>query len=203
MRTILKIAFIVIAVYWLNPMNTDSNPHQQTLSQFVSLNSTDEYVLAKFQTLENIHHLFVKHIPYTDIPYGKIDANLSVMVHYRYHIKLSELSYSLNDDTLVFTLPRLYLMTPVAHDTSTLSRKCHSVLLASCKNTLNTLMTEVSSVLADRGKDHKHNVYDVAAKALADRFDAFMKLNEKPVFYRAIVVVFEDENTPSQRVFRY
>ncbi len=203
MRIFLTLTLMMSLLYGLYTLNPKPSAHTLHLTQFVSLSPSDDCAVAKLQTLENIHHVFVKHIPHTDIPYGKIDAQLSVMAHYTYAIKLSELRFDMKDDVLVFKVPRLYLMTPVAHDSATLNRTCHSVLLASCKNTLNTLMTEVSSVLADRGQAQIPIVYDSASKALADHFDTFMKLNHKPPFYRAIEVIFEDEVTPSRRVFMH
>ena len=197
----MKVIIILLMVYAISLFQP--HPHSNLLSQFVSLNGTDEYVISELKSRENIHRVFVKSIPYTDFPYGKIEADISLMADFKYYIKLAELKYVVENGSLVFTVPKLYLSTPVAFDSSTLRRTCDSQWLVSCKDTLNTLMTEVSSHLEKQGELEMTAVYDKSAKALADAFDGFVRNTGETVFYDSIQVVFTDEPGTTRRMFTH
>ncbi len=64
-------------------------------------------------------------------------------------------------------------------------------------------MRGVTSKLEAKGDLAMANVYEKAAKALADNFDSFAKLNNKDVFYKNIAVVFANEPSQSRRMFNY
>ena len=173
------------------------------VSQFIALKGGDEYVIAELVTTEHFHRESGKHLKYLDIPIQHSDLDVSLRAHFKYHIKLSELEYSMVDDTLVFTVPKLYLSTPVAFESSTFKPDCRASLFSNCEKVSSKLMSELSGDLEAKGLSELPVVYEKAAKALADNFDDFVRNNENIVFHRNIAVVFTDEASPSQRLFSY
>ena len=173
------------------------------ISQFIALKGGDEYVIAELVTTEHFHRESGKHLKYFDIPIQHADLDVSFRAHFKYYIKLSELEYSMADDTLVFTVPKLYLSTPVAFETSTFKPDCRASLFSNCEKVSEKLMAALSGDLKEKGLSELPVVYEKAAKALADNFDDFVRNNENIVFHRNIAVVFSDEASPSQRLFSY
>jgi hypothetical protein len=173
------------------------------VSQFIALKGGDEYVIAELVTTEHFHRESGKHLKYLDIPIQHSDLDVSLQAHFKYHIKLNELEYSMADDTLVFTVPKLYLSTPVAFESSTFKPDCRASLFSNCAKISEKLMAELSGDLEAKGLSELPVVYEKAAKALADNFDDFVRNNENIVFHRNIAVVFSDEAGPSQRLFSY
>ena len=173
------------------------------VSQFIALKGGDEYVIAELVTTEHLHRESGKHLKYLDISILHADLAVSLQAHFKYYIKLSELEYSMTDDTLVFTVPKLYLSTPVAFESSTFKPDCQASLFSNCKKISSKMISELSKDLEEKGLSELPVVYEKAAKALADNFDAFVRNNEIIVFHRNIAVVFSDEAGPSQRLFSY
>ena len=173
------------------------------VSQFIALKGGDEYVIAERVTTEHLHRESGKHLKYLDIPIQHADLDVSLQAHFKYYIKLSELEYSMADDTLVFNVPKLYLSSPVAFESSTFKPDCQASLFSNCKKISSKMMSELSKDLEEKGLSELPVVYEKAAKALADNFDDFVKNNENIVFHRNIAVVFSDEAGPSQRLFSY
>jgi hypothetical protein len=173
------------------------------VSQFIALKGGDEYVIAELVTTEHLHRESGKHLKFLDIPIQHADLAVSLQVHFKYYIKLSELEYSMTDDTLVFTVPKLYLSTPVAFESSTFKPDCQASLFSNCKKIGSKMMSELSKDLEEKGLSELPVVYEKVAKALADNFDDFVRNNENIVFHRNIAVVFSDEAGPSQRLFSY
>ena len=173
------------------------------VSQFIALKGGDEYVIAEMVTTEHLHRESGKHLKYLDIPIQHADLAVSMQVHFKYYIKLSELEYSMADDTLVFTVPKLYLSTPVGFESSTFKPDCQASFFSNCKKISVKMMSELSKDLEEKGLSELPVVYEKAAKALADNFDDFVRNNENVVFHRNIAVVFSDEAGPSQRLFSY
>ena len=173
------------------------------VSQFIALKGGDEYVIAELVTTEHLHRESGKHLKYLDIPIQHADLDVSLQAHFKYHIKLSELEYSMADDTLVFNVPKLYLSTPVAFESSTFKPDCQASLFSNCKKISSKMISELSKDLEEKGLLELPVVYEKAANALADNFDDFVKNNENIVFHRNIAVVFSDEAGPSQRLFSY
>ena len=173
------------------------------VSQFIALKGNDEYVIAERVTTEHFHRESGKHLKFLDIPIQHADLDVSFLAHFKYYIKLSELQYSMVDDTLVFTVPKLYLSTPVAVESSTFKPDCQASLFANCEKISSKLMSELSKDLEEKGQLEKLIVYEKASEALADNFDDFVRNNQNIVFHRNITVVFSDEAGPHRRQFSY
>ena len=187
----IKISFIEAREYTTN------------FSQFVSLRGVDEYVVNELRTNENFHRESEK-ILWHDIPIGRAVADISLIASFKYFVKLRELKYEIEGDTLVVNVPSIYLSTPVAYDSATVKNNCNaSTPFVDCKPTINILMSEVTGKLAEQGKAQMALVFDKAAKALADNLDMLAKNNEKVIFYKNIAVVFANEAGQSQRMFNY
>ena len=173
------------------------------VSQFIALKGNDEYVIAERVTTEHFHRESGKHLKFLDIPLQRATLDVSFLAHFKYYIKLSELQYSMVDDTLVFTVPKLYLSTPVAFESSTFKPDCQASLFANCEKISSKLMSELSKDLEEKGQLEKLIVYEKASEALADNFDDFVRNNQNIVFHRNITVVFSDEADPHRRLFSY
>ena len=130
------IAFILASslAYLIYDFSLFENRELDThVSQFIALKGGDEYVIAELVTTEHLHRESGKHLKYLDIPIQHADLDVSLRAHFKYHIKLSELEYSMADDTLVFTVPKLYLSTPVAFESSTFKPDCRASLFSNCE----------------------------------------------------------------------
>jgi hypothetical protein len=173
-----------------------------TVSQFLDLSGADEYIIAQLITQESFTKEKYKYL--FDLPIGDTAASIYLVAHYKYHIKLSELKYSVMGGDLVFHVPQLYLSTPVSFEFSTVNELCSASLLGiDCAEMLKQLKNEVSNELAKKGRLQVGSVYDKAAKALADNFNNFNNSNRYAVDYKNIVVVFDKEASHSQRQFSY
>ena len=115
---------------------------------------------------------------------------------------MGELKYTIEDDTLIFNVPKLYLSTPVAYDSSTIQRKCDTGGFAICKGTQDGLLTGVTEKLEVKGNLALASMYDKSAKTLADNFNSFAKKNNY-VVYNYIAVVFANEPGQSRHIFNY
>jgi hypothetical protein len=181
----------------------ETREYTTNFSQFVSLKSLDEYVVAELRTNESFHRESEK-ILWQGIPLGRAVADISLIASFKYFVKLRELKYEMQGDTLVVNAPSLYVSTPVPYDSATVKNNCNaSTPLVDCKPTINILMSEVTGKLAEKGKAQMALVFDKAAKALADNLDVLAKNNEKVIFYKNIAVVFANEVGQSQRMFNY
>jgi hypothetical protein len=173
-----------------------------TVSQFLDLSGADEYIIAQLVTHENFTKEKYKYL--FDLPIGDTSASISLVAHYKYFIKLSELKYSVMGGDLVFHVPHLYLSTPVSFEFSTVNELCSASLLGvDCAEMLKQLKNEVSNELAKKGLLQVGSVYDKAAKALADNFNNFNNSNRYSVDYKNIAVVFDKEASHSERQFSY
>ena len=137
------------------------------------------------------------------ISVGRAIADVLLVASFKYYVKLGELKYAIENDTLVFTVPQLYLSKPVAYDTATEKRSCNSSPLINCQPTLDNLLLEITGKLEEKGNLAMTNMYEKSAKTLADNFDSFVKQNNKEVFYKNIAVIFANEPSQSRRMFNY
>ena len=196
--TALIFASIIIYFIWQNKSNTDS--YSSSFSQFISLKGADEYVISELKNGEKFKDHWARKIPGTGISYASADAEITLVASYKYYIKLGELKYANEDETLVFNVPSLYLSTPVAFDSSTLDPSCDADLLGSCKGTLKNLNKEVSGKLEEKGNSYMGLVYETSAKALAKSFDSIARQSNE-VAYNNIAVVFANEPGQPRHIF--
>lgn len=200
-KALIFAAIIIYLIYLFNTFNViETERYNSSFSQFISLKGTDEFVISVLDTTEINETDWVKKI--LGIPFASVDAEIKLVASYKYYIKLSELKYSIEDDTIVFNVPSLYLSTPVAFDSSTLQRKCDSDGFATCKGSLNNLTKEITGKLEVKGNAHMSTMYDKSAKTLADNFNSFAKQNND-VDYNNIAVVFANEPSQSRHIFNY
>ncbi len=141
---------------------------------------------------------------FKDFPFGDTTTSIKLTAHYQYYLKLSELSYELKGDTLVFKSPRLYASLPVAFDMDTITEDCQAHFLApNCKESLQHLKSEISQQMPRLAKLRAAMMYDKATKSLADIFYNFLTYNSYPIGFSKISVVIGKENSKSSRVYAY
>jgi hypothetical protein len=197
-------SIIIYAIYqYKNFHFIETYKYSSSFSQFISLKGTDEYVISELKTAEKFDDHWVKKIHNTGIVVARVDAEISMVASFKYYVKLGELKYAIENDTLVFNVPNLYLSKPVAYDSSTVQRKCDADGLATCKDTLDKLIAGTTEKLEVKGNLAMTNMYEKSAKALADNFNSFAKNNNKEVFYKNIAVIFANEPSQSRRMFNY
>jgi hypothetical protein len=167
-----------------------------SFSEFVSLEVADEYIVAKLST----HETFEKE---NATFFGHAAFNVSLLATYKYYIKLGEIQYAVEGDTLVLEVPSLYLSTPVAFESSFLKSKCDKTLFGNCNEPEKSLMLKLSNELETKGKSRISTIYEKAAKSLADNFYQFAARNEKGVLFKNIAVTFANEGSRSRRMFNY
>ncbi|OAI20075.1 hypothetical protein A1359_03430 [Methylomonas lenta] len=188
--------------FYLQVRLIDNKEVNTAVSQFLDLRGADEYIIAQLVSHESFTKEKYKYL--LDLPIGDTSVSISLVAHYKYYIKLSELEYSVIGDNLVFHVPQLYLSTPVSFEFSTVNELCTTTLLGiNCTEMLKQLKNEVSTELANKGKLKMSAVYDKAAKALADNFNNFNNSNKYSANYKNIVIVFDKEISQSQRQFNY
>jgi len=202
------VAIIASTAYKINTFRLiETSQYLSNVSQLISLQGVDEYVIAELQTNEDFHKGLTKRVKIPglfSISAAKLGADVSAVATYKYYVKLSEVKYGIEGDTLVLNVPALYLSVPVAFDSATLKTSCSSTsMFVKCKPLVNDLISDITGVLETKGKLNLSNVFEKAAKALADNFDSFAKNNEKDVFYKNIAVVFTNESATSRRLFNY
>jgi hypothetical protein len=172
-------------------------------SQFVSLKGSDKWIVAELTTTEQVHRANGKRLKYLDILVQSANLNEAFQANFNYYLKVSELEFSLVGDTVIFTVPDLYLVTPVAFDTATFNPVCHASLFSNCNKINAQLMSELSEELAAKGMEKMPSIYDAAAKSLADNFYHFVKDGKTGFKYKTIAVGFKKEGGPSRRLFSY
>ena len=208
LKAVTSLIFASIIIYCIYQVKNihllETHKYSLSFSQFISLKGTDELVISELKTAEKFDEHWVEKIPHTEMVVARVDAEISMVASFKYYVKLGELKYTIENDTLVFNVPNLYLSKPVAYDSSTVQRKCDSDGLASCKGSLDRLLSGVTGNLEEKGNSEIANVYEKSAKALADNFDSFAKHN-KEVFYKNIAVIFANEpgQSKSRRMFNY
>ncbi|MFI3189524.1 hypothetical protein BCS42_03530 [Crenothrix sp. D3] len=200
------IILITIGLSWLFFTDKLSLIRQETIekdfSQIVNIDGKDEYVVAELTTNEDF--TTQKYTYVGGLPVGDTTVNLSLVAHYKYYLKFAELTLNVENETVFFHVPKLYLSTPVAFDFSTVQENSSEFLFgADGTELLNQLKNEVSGKLIAKGKLQIGVAYDKAAKALADNFNAHFQKNGHGRYYKNIVVVFSSEHSQSQRQFNY
>lgn len=139
-----------------------------------------------------------------DLPVGDTDVNLSLVAHYKYYIKLAELRHNIKNGIVYIHAPNLNLSTPVAFEFSTVQESQNESLFGpDGKKLIEQLKKDVSEKLINKGRLYIGAVYDKAAKALADNFNAYFIANGNGRYFKSIVVIFSNEKSQSERQFNY
>ena len=113
--------FILVGLGWLFFIGKPSLINQEEINtgfgQFITLQAEDEYVIARLVTNEEF--ITEKYNYVMGYPVGDTNAKLSLVAHYKYYIKLAELTHNIENGTVFIHVPKLYLSTPVAFEFST------------------------------------------------------------------------------------
>jgi len=175
---------------------------QKNISKFIQIRGVDELVVTEIKNNENFSNssCTAGRVWLTNWCMGRGNVNVSFDAHYKYHVKLGELKYTVEDDTLVFRVPDLYLSKPVGYDN--LATDCNTSGLGSCGEVYGSLLPNISGYLDGKGMLGLQNARENAAKSLADNFFEFAK-NNNALFFKKIAVVFVNENAKSSRDFNY
>ena len=169
---------------------------QESFSQFIAQYGTDEYVVASQKTNETF-------VATTEFGLFDIDAEISLVAYYKFHIKMAELKYHVENGVVFVEIPRLYLSTPVAFNFDTVHEKCNGLLGLKCEKLLQQLKQNVSSDLVGKGLHQIPSLYNIAAKSLADNLNNYFAANGHNYYYKSIVISFIAEGSKSQRQFNY
>jgi hypothetical protein len=175
---------------------------EKNVSKFIQIKGVDELVVTEIQNNENFSDSSCTggRVWFTNWCMGRGNVNVSFDAHYKYHVKLGELKYTLEDDTLVFKVPDLYLSKPVGYDK--LATNCDTTGIGSCSPVYEYLLPNVAGYLENKGILGLQNARENAAKSLADNFFEFAK-NNNNLFFKKISVIFVNENGKSSRDFNY
>jgi hypothetical protein len=200
--------FILLVIFtaWLFYIGKLSliNTHEisNSFSQFVELKEVDEYVVA--QLVNNEDFEIEKYNDVMGFPVGDTNVKLSLVAHYKYFVKLAELTHHIDNGTVFIHVPKLYLSLPVAFEFSTVRESWSKFLFGpDGKELLDQLKKEVSGKLILKGRSQVGVVYDKAAKALADNFNNYFNANGYRSHYKNIEVTFSSERSQSHRQFSY
>lgn len=197
-KLIILVALLILA--WLIfteklPLNTGEIV-KESVSQFVTQYGRDEYVIASRQTNEKFS------ITQFGI-FKDTDADISLVAHYKFYIKLAELKYHVENGVVFVEIPRLYLSTPVAFNFDTVREECNGLFGLECKGLFEQLKQDISSDLVSKGLHQIPTMYDTAAKSLADNLNNYFTANGQHYYYKSIVVNFIAEGSKSHRQFNY
>ncbi len=100
---------------------------EKNYSQLHNMREKDEYVVAEAENQETFNLSEYAYI-LGDIPIGASEVEQSLMAHYKYFIKLSELVLQLEGRTLIIEIPKLHLSKPVAFNTKTFVKRGETYL---------------------------------------------------------------------------
>ncbi|AEF99660.1 DUF4230 domain-containing protein [Methylomonas methanica] len=199
----LLVFIVVIAVSLWVYLNSKQTQAIQGAIHGLGLQEKQALIVAELTTTEVFSKTEYNYL-FKDFPFGDTTTSIKLTAHYQYYLKLSELSYELKGDTLVFKSPRLYPLLPVAFDIDTIAEDCQAHFLApDCKESLQHLKSEISQQMPQLAKLRISMVYDKAAKSLADIFYNFLTYKSYPIGFSKIRVVIGEENSKSSRVYAY
>lgn len=176
---------------------------QSTFTQLHYIAKSDEYVIVEENNSVTLG-LEATRMLMERWPIGEGQAELVISATFKYFVKLSELQYQLEDRTLLIQVPKLYLSTPVAFDTSSIRNTSSSSWLGPSSEVMrDNLMTKVSDNLRLQGKMQIDNVRDKAAESLAENLNSFFTNNNASGYYDQIKVVFGDDRQQLVRLFEF
>ena len=162
---------------------------EKNITKFIQIKGMDELVITEITGNENYSDsACTKYISTFGIGcVGRGSVNVVFDAHYKYYVKLDELKYTIEDDTLIFKVPDLYLSKPVGYDNQ--SVRCDTTIFGSCGEPYGELLPKIPKYLEEKGKLGLQNAYENAAKSLADNFFEFAK-NNNALFFKKISVIF-------------
>jgi hypothetical protein len=215
LNTIIKLLLVAVAVSYLSgqpipdwlkslvggPTVISTHEATEIISKFIAINGSDEYVIATVDQGETIQRERHKEIFGKKVPGTKTIVNLNLKAAYKYYVKLSELSYTINGNEVLFNVPHLYLSKPVGFDSITYG--CNNAILGNCNKVYSQLMGQLPSDLEKIGESKFSTTYQTAAQALADNFHEFVVNNDKGLAVKTISVKFSSEDTNNNHVFHY
>lgn len=199
---LLVVIVLTILFFYFRSTFLKTDEVSKSFSQFVEIQGEDKYVLAKLVSHEKFaSENFSTVMGY---PVGETTVELSLVANYNYYVKFAEITHHIEDGKVVITIPKLYLLTPVAFEFSTVKEEIRTFLFGTNgKEILDKLKREASDKLIIKGQSQMAVIYDKAAKALADNFNNHFIKNGFGVYYKSIVVKFSSEKSQSERQFNY
>lgn len=195
--TLLIVVGILGWLLFTGKLSWTDSPLTGIISTFVKINGADKYVIAELKTNETFLATELS------VFFKDKNANISLGAHYNYYIKLTELTYRIEDGIVYVDAPRLYLLTPVAFNFDSVRETCDGLLGLGCEEMFVRLKQDMSTDLINKGRLHMNSVYDKAAKSLADNLNGHFIKNGYGRYYKSIVVSFATEGSQSQRQFNY
>ena len=195
------IALIAVAVYLLYlPEFFSKEVFEESYSSFVSNEAVSELVLVKIINTE----IFEKH-EYLRIfekyPVGDTKVVVSVVATYFFLVKPDEIDFILEDETLIVHARGLYLQTPVALDSQSVSVSGEENWFGKDKEKLaGEIQREISNRLNLRGWLHRPVARKQAYEALAKSVhDVFENLGLSGYYKEIVVTIADDEQSGYQK----
>jgi hypothetical protein len=198
------IALVVVAVYLVYlPKIFSKDVFEDGYSSFVSNEAVSELVLVKLTNTE----IFQKH-EYLRIfekyPVGDTKVVVSVVATYFFSVKPDEIDFMLEDETLFVHTRGLYLQTPVAFDSHSVSVSGEENWFGKDKEKLaSELQRGISNELMVRGLLHlplaKKQAYEALAKSVHDVFENLGVSG----YYEEITVTFANDEQPEYQKFSF
>ncbi len=198
------IAVVAVALYLLYlPRFFSKEVFEESYSSFVSNEAVSELVLVKLINTE----IFEKH-EYLRIfekyPVGDTKVVVSVVATYFFLVKPDEIDFILENETLFVHARGLYLQTPVAFDSQSVSVSGEENWFGKDKEKLaSEIQREISDKLNLRGWLHRPLARKQAYEALAKSVhDVFENLGISG-YYKEIVVTIADDEQPGHQKFSF
>ena len=196
----LAVGFFLVNISNLKFINSEE--FNSSISSFISIEGSDEYVIATLKSTETFEMREFKNL--FGWPFGDTHASISVEANYKYFVPLSGIVHRLVDDTLYIEAPDLQVSLPVAFDIRSLSERAERRWFGPRKDVLvRKLRLKMSKQLRLKGNLHKSSVYDAGAEAIAENFNKYLEKNGLSGTYSQIVVSFNGVDSEVKRVFEY
>jgi hypothetical protein len=198
------IALAAVAVYLLYlPKIFSKDVFEDSYSSFVSNEAVSELVLVKLTNTE----IFKRHEYLTifeKYPVGDTKVVVSVVATYFFLVKPDEIDFMLEDETLFVHASGLYLQTPVAFDSDSVSVSGEENWFGKDKEKLaSEIQRDISNELTVRGLSHLRLARKQAYEALARSVhDVFENLGVSG-YYEEIIVTFGNDEQPDYQNFSF
>lgn len=196
---LLCVALILAMIYDKVVIFDPKSELSRNMTKLIQIHGLDEMVIAEIVNHEQFSESLCTGYIF-DWCVGRATATVELDSHYKYAINLSNLSYHVEDDTIVFNVPHLNLSLPVGFSNQV--SDCNDDLLSSCKQPYATLLSNVPIYLEQKGVNGIGTAYESAARSLAEIFFQFAEKNHAR-FFKKIAVIFDDENGKSRRDFSF
>jgi hypothetical protein len=151
-------------LFFTGKLSWSDSPLKESFSQFVEINGADKYVITELKTNETFSATKLGVVKDTNV-------KISLVAQYKYYIKLTKLTYRIENGVVFVYIPMLYLLTPVAFNFDSVRERCDSLLGLGCEDLFVRLKQDISADLISKGMSQMSSVYDTAAKSLADNLN--------------------------------